>query len=154
MRKQILAATVALTLASAGAALAGDIYKWVDADGNVNYGDRPVGEQSERMAIESTPTDPQAVREQYQSGMQARTEKYQADREAADEAAKAEEEMRAEAEERRKKCEASRATMERFVRSRRLYREDENGERVYMDESETLAARQRVEDQVNEYCNP
>jgi hypothetical protein len=154
MSKQILAATVTLLLAASGAAFAGDIYKWVDADGNVHYGDRPVGEQAERMAIDSSPTDQSAVQERYQTKMQARVEQHDADREAADEAAKAEEEMRAEAEQRRKKCEASRATMERFVRSRRLYREDENGERVYLDEAETLAARQRVENQVSEYCNP
>ena len=77
-----------------------------------------------------------------------------ADAEAAAEAAKAEEEKQAEADERREKCASSRATMERFVRSRRLYREDESGERVYLDEAETLAARQRVEDAVSEYCNP
>jgi hypothetical protein len=154
MKKQILAAAIALTLASSGAALANDIYKWVDADGNVHYGDRPVGQQSERMAIQSRPTDPAAVRDQYQSGMQSFTERREADAEAAAEAAKAEEEKQAEAEERRKKCESSRATMERFVRSRRLYREDESGEREYLDEAETLAARQRVEDAVSEYCNP
>ncbi len=154
MRKQMFSAAIVLTLASAGAAFAGDIYKWVDADGNVHYGDRPVGEQSERMAIDSRPTDQSAVREQYQASMQARTEAHQADATAAEEAAQAEEEMRAEAEERRKKCEASRATMERFVQSRRLYREDDSGERVYLDEAETIAARQRVEDAVSEYCNP
>ena len=42
--------------------------------------------------------------------------------------------------------------MQRFVTSRRLYREDEAGERVYLDEAETQAARQRVEDQISEYC--
>jgi len=154
MRKQIIAASVLLTLASAGTAFASDIYKWVDADGNVHYGDRPAGQQPERVAIDSKPTNPSAVNQQYQASMHARVEPHQAAAEAAEEAAKAEAEKRAEAEERSKKCAASRATMESFVRSRRLYREDDNGERVYMDEAETLAARQRVEDQVNEYCNP
>ena len=154
MKKQILATAIALTLVSSGAALANDIYKWVDADGNVHYGDRPVGQQSERMAIDSRPTDNAAVRDQYQAGMQARAEHNAAYAEAAAEAAKAAEEKQAEADERRKKCESSRATMENFVRSRRLYREDESGERVYLDEAETLAARQRVEDAVSEYCNP
>lgn len=154
MKKQILATAIALTLVSSGAVLANDIYKWVDADGNVHYGDRPVGQQSQRMAIDSRPTDNAAVRDQYQAGMQARAEHNTADADAAAEAAKAAEEKQAEADERRKKCESSRATMENFVRSRRLYREDESGERVYLDEAETLAARQRVEDAVSEYCNP
>ena len=154
MRKQILATAIALTLALSGSALASDIYKWVDAEGNVHYGDRPVGDQSERMAIQSRPTDPAAVREQYQARLQARSERREADAEAAAEAAESENEKRNEAEERMQKCQASRATMERFVRSRRLYREDANGERVYLDEAEMLAARQRVENDVSKYCNP
>ena len=86
--------------------------------------------------------------------MHARVERHEAEAGAAEEAAKAEAEKRTEAEERSTKCAAARATMERFVRSRRLYQEDDNGERVYLDEAETLAARQRVENQVSEYCNP
>lgn len=154
MRKQILVTAIAVALASTGSVLASDIYKWVDADGNVHYGDRPAGQQSERMAIESRPTDNAAVRDQYQAGMQARVEERTAETEAAAEAAKAAAEKRAEADERRKKCESSRATMERFVHSRRLYREDESGEREYLDEAETLATRQRVEEAVSEYCSP
>ena len=154
MRKQIIAASVLLTLASAGTAFASDIYKWVDADGNVHYGDRPAGQQSERMAIDSKPTNPSAVSQQYQASMHARVERHETEAGAAEEAAKAEAEKRTEAEERSTKCAAARATMERFVRSRRLYQEDDNGERVYLDEAETLAARQRVENQVSEYCNP
>jgi hypothetical protein len=126
----------------------------VDADGNVHYGDRPVGDDSERMAIESRPTDRAAVSAQYQAGMQARAERRQADNEAAAEAAEVAEAQRAEAEERRLKCQTARSTMERFVRSRRLYRQDENGERTYLDEAETIAARQRVEDEVAQYCSP
>ena len=106
------------------------------------------------MAIESRRTDNAAVRDQYQAGMQARAAQVEADNEAAAEAAKAAEEAQAEAEERRSKCESSRATMERYVRSRRLYRQDENGEREYLDEAEMLAERQRLENVVREYCNP
>jgi uncharacterized membrane protein YebE (DUF533 family) len=42
--------------------------------------------------------------------------------------------------------------LQKYLTSRRLYRQDENGERVYLDEDETLAARERVEDQVQEFC--
>ena len=154
MNKLLLATVAALSLALPGLSLASDIYKWVDADGNVHYGDRPVGDDSERMAIESRPTDRATVSAQYQAGMQARAERVEADAEAKAEAQKLEEEQRAEAEERRLKCQTARSTMERFVRSRRLYRQDESGERTYLDEAETIAARQRVEDQVAEYCSP
>ena len=66
---------------------------------------------------------------------------------------KAEEELRAQADERRQKCEASRATMQKFVTSRRIYTQDESGERVYMDDAQMQAARERVENDINEYCN-
>ena len=41
----------------------------------------------------------------------------------------------------------------RFVQSRRLYKEDENGERVYLDDEETQAAREKTQQQVQEFCN-
>ena len=153
MNRQTAAAVVTLLLALPCAAGASDIYKWVDENGNVQYGDRPVGEASERVAIESRPTDRAGVQARYQAAAQARTERRDADRKAEDENREAEDEARTAAEERRQKCEASRATMQRFVTSRRLYREDESGERVYLDESQSQAARKRVEDQINEYCN-
>jgi hypothetical protein len=39
-----------------------------------------------------------------------------------------------------------------MLTSRRLYREDENGERVYLDEAQMQSARDRVQSQVEEYC--
>jgi hypothetical protein len=43
--------------------------------------------------------------------------------------------------------------LQRFVTSRRLYREDESGERVYLDEEQSQAARERVQQQVEEHCS-
>ena len=72
MKTQVIAAAATLALAASGAALAGDIYKWVDAEGNVHYGDRPAGAQSERMAIDSKPTDEARVAAQTQARADAR----------------------------------------------------------------------------------
>lgn len=149
-----LAIAVALTLAAAaaGTAVAGDIFKWTDEDGNVHFGDRPEGEDTERLAIQSKPTDPAHV----QAMVQARAE---AAAKAAEEEAAATpqgpspEELQAQAEARAEKCSKYRAQLQRFVQSRRLYRQDENGERVYLDEEETQAARERVENQVQEFCS-
>ena len=152
MKKQFIVAAATLTLTVSGAALAGDIYKWVDEDGNVHYGDKPVGAQSERMAIESRPTDQARVTAQVHARTEARAQAREAEAAAAAEGP-SEEELRAQAEERRRNCEKSRADMQRMVTSRRLYREDENGERVYLDETEMQATRQRVEEQINEFCS-
>lgn len=144
-------AAVMIALAIGGAALAGDIYKWVDDQGNVHYEDKPIA-GSERLAIQSQPTDPSRIQAQVQAGAEARTSAQEA-RAAAAEEEQALEEERAKAAELAQKCEQARATMQRFVTSRRLYREDDDGERTYLDEVEMQAARQRVEDQISEHCN-
>ena len=153
MNRHILAIAMTLMLAVSGVAVASDIYKWVDEDGNVHYGDKPVSNESERVAIESRPTDRARVQAQYQAAAQARAENRDARAQADEESREAEEDLRAQAEERRQKCEASRATMQRFVTSRRIYTQDESGERVYMDDAQMQAARERVENDINEYCN-
>lgn len=151
MNKQVIAVTATLTLALSSAAIAGDIYKWVDEDGNVQYGDRPVTTQVERMPIDSAPTDPARVTAQTQARVESRTRAREAEAAAAAEGP-SEEEQQTQAQQRRQQCETSRANMQRMVTSRRLYREDEAGERVYLDEAETQATRQRVEDEISEFC--
>ena len=136
-----------------GTAVATEIYKWVDADGNIQYGDRPSGAESEvQLQIASRPTDPARI----QAQTTARLEQQATAREAAatEPQGPSEEEVLAEARERAEKCTMYRARLEKFVQSRRLYREDANGERVYLDEAETQAARENVQHQVEEYCSP
>ena len=150
MRNQTIITAVLLALVTTSSVFASEIYKWTDEEGNVHYGDKPTG-TSERVAISSRPTNPAVVRSTTKSvaDYQAqRTENLAAEAVEAAEAA----ELRAAADQRAQKCTQYRQTMQKFVISRRLYVEDENGERVYLDESETLAARDRVEKQVEVYC--
>ena len=152
IRKNTIACLIMFVVSASGIALANDIYKWTDGDGNVHYGDRPTGDATEeRLAIGSRPTNPSTV--------QARVQSRYAAKEAAEEAAASEpqgpteDELRAQAAERRQKCDTYKARLQKFVTSRRLYKQDENGERVYLDEEQTHAARERVENQVQEYCH-
>ena len=154
MKKQIIATTVSIiVLAATSTVFANDIYKWTDADGNVHYGDRPAeGAQPQRLAIASQPTDPARIQAANQARVASRTEAAEAAAAAAaDEPSP--EDLRAEAAERAQQCTTYRQRMLDFATSRRLYREDESGERVFLDEQEMQAARQRVEDQVTEYCS-
>jgi hypothetical protein len=146
-----------MAAAITGTAAAAEIYKWVDADGNVQYGDRPSGAESEvQLQIASQPTDAAHI----QAQATARLEQQENAREVAREAAAnepqgpSEDELRAEARDRAEKCTMYSARLEKFVQSRRLYREDASGERVYLDEAETQAARENVQHQVEEYCSP
>jgi hypothetical protein len=143
-----------LVMLAAGAASASDIYKWTDADGNVHFGDRPSGAATEeRLGLNSSPTNPDRVRAIVQARNSARAERNE-QKAAAAGAEPTAEELRAEEAERKEKCETYKERLQKFVTSRRLYREDESGERAYLDEEETLAARARVQEQVVEYCSP
>lgn len=157
MNKLRLILCTSLLSASLGLSAA-EIFKWTDEDGNVHYGDRPTGavagqDQYETVPIASRRTDAAQVN----AGVEARQERDAARAEARDAAAKAEEEAadaRAEAEERSKMCEQSRARLEKFVRSRRLYRVDDSGERTYLDEAQMQDARAKMQERVEEYCSP
>ena len=151
-RKLVLTcAVVALTFA--GGATASEIYRWVDAEGNVHYGDRPSGAPAEqRLQLSYARTDGSAV----EARVQARRDAKAAQDEAEAEAAKAAQEAAEEAEiaaEQQKACESARARLETYRSSRRLYKADENGERVYLDEEQRQAASQRIQDQISEFCN-
>lgn len=134
-------------------AFAGEIYKYVDEEGNVHYLDRPTGESGEeRMNITYSGTSSAAIsaqvkrRQDYMEALdEARSEKA-SQREA-------EEQARAEMEARAAKCEQNRARLETYLQSRRLYRENEAGEREYLDEEQMQEARRKAEEAIQETCS-
>ena len=142
----LVATTVALVLA--GAAHASEIYKWVDENGTVHYVDRPSGSPTEeRLDVASRRTDSAAVRASVQARLDRQSQRQEAREQAAEEAQTAAE-AEAEREKRAEQCAMYRARMESYLQSRRLYREDEAGERVYLDEAETLEARAKVQEKI------
>mgnify|MGYP001823993715 CR=1 FL=1 len=151
--KRIVLSCAVLAMTMASGAMANEIYKWTDADGNVHYEDRPTGaETEERLSITYGRTDSSAV----QRRVKARTDAQASRREAESVAAAAEQEAadNAAAEEARAaKCESSRARLESYLQSRRLYRTDANGERVYLDDAQRQEARQKAEEQITEFCS-
>jgi len=152
MNRKILVLVLSAA-ALATSAFAGEIYKYVDEDGNVHYLDRPTGESGEeRMDISYSGTSNAAV--------SARVEKrrdYMATLEEARSEAKsqreAEAQARAEMEARAAKCQEHRARLESYLQSRRLFRENEAGEREYLDEEQTMEARRKVEEAIQEDCS-
>ena len=144
---------LASALTASGGAFADSIYKWTDADGNIHYEDRPSGAATEvRMNLTYSRTDDDAVEQRIEARLDKQTAKREAAVVAAEEA-KSADEKRAEADVQRKQCDSYRDTLETQMQARRLYREDENGERVYLDDSARLEARQRTEDFVQEFCD-
>jgi hypothetical protein len=145
----VLAAAVVIS----STAPAAEIYKWVDEDGNVHYVDRPTGNPTEeRLDILSRRTSNSAVRAAVQTRLDRQATRREAQEEA-DRAAQAAADAEAEREKRREQCQMFRARMETYLQSRRLYRENEAGERVYLDETETLEARAKVQEKIQEFCD-
>ena len=152
IRRLALTCAVAAITFAAGAT-ANEIYRWTDDNGNVHYEDRPSGAASEeRIDITYRRTDSGAVNQRVQARLDREADRADAksvaaarEQEAADQAAAAEE--------RAKACERARARLETYLQSRRLYRTDENGERVYLDDAERQEARQKAEEQITEVCS-
>jgi hypothetical protein len=112
-KRIVLTCTIAALTVSMGA-MANEIYKWTDADGNVHYEDRPTGAATEvRLDLTYRSTDRSAVQ----------------------------------------RCERSRARLETYLQARRVYRTDENGERVYLDDTQRDEARRKAEEQIAEFCS-
>ena len=144
-------AVMAMTFA--GGAAANESYRWVDADGNVHYGDRPSGAATEqRLQLTFARTDGSAVEKRVQERLEAKTARAEAEAEAEKAAQEAAEEAEIAAEQ-QKACESARARLETYRSSQRLYKADENGERVYLDDEQRQAASRRIEEQIAEFCN-
>ena len=56
------------------------------------------------------------------------------------------------AEQKQQQCEQARDRLQTYLGARKLYREDANGERVYLDQAGIDEARQRAEEAIAEYC--
>jgi len=148
--RQLITVSLAALLAS-GLAVAGEIYKWTDDEGNVHYEDRPTGDtEFEHMNVVSRNTDNSIVQARLDANRKAREAARQVASEAPPEMTK--EEVRAEQEKRQAECQKFRDQLQSFLRSQRLYQEDEAGDRTYLSEQEVMAARTRVEGQIQEYC--
>lgn len=151
MRYSIIAATLILSVALASAATASEIYKWTDENGNVHYTDKPLEPSSERMNIASRSTDNSAVQSQTQARLERKADAAEAAANAP--AGPSPEDLRAEKKKRAEQCTMYRERLTRFIQTRHLYRENESGDRTYLDEAEMLAAQEEVQDQIKEYCN-
>ncbi|MCH8059441.1 MAG: DUF4124 domain-containing protein [Proteobacteria bacterium] len=153
MSRIALTLIAAAALTASGGSIAGEIYKWTDEDGISHYMDRPTGQPSEqRLAFISTATNDSAVRDR----VQARHERQAARQESratAAERQQSEAETLAQNERRQQQCQMYRSRLQNFLRSRRLYQENDAHERTYLDDDQILEAREKVQDMITETCS-
>lgn len=148
-----LAGFAALAITVSSAVYADEIYKWTDEDGNVHYEDRPSGEPSEqRLQFSYNRTDSTAVDERVkaQRDVENTRREARADKDAEDQTIA---EERAAAEKKLEQCQQYRASLKVMLESRRVYREDEAGERTYLDDTARAEARTKAEELIKETCS-
>ncbi len=152
MKRYRLVFTVSVAaLLFSGATVAGEIYKWIDEDGNAHYEDRPITDaEFERLNIASKSTDNAAIQARKTADREARAAARQVAAEAPKEMSK--QEVRAEQEKRQEQCQTYRDRMVQFSRSQRLFEEGEDGERRYLDDAQTVAAHNQVQQKIDKYC--
>lgn len=154
-RKQTLVLAAAALSLVAGSALASDIYRYTDADGNVHYVDRPSGADSEQRVAIASKRSASSASSTRRAQPQATAESAEADA-AGDEngnSKKSRSEIIAEQKERDKRCADFRAKLETMVTSRRLYREGDDGERQYLSDAEIDEARAQAQQLIEDNCS-
>lgn len=138
-----LTLTVAPTLAQDG------MYRWVDEQGRVHYGQvPPSGVQAERMRRAAPPAD-QAAQERLERELEARAEREQQSR--------TEEETRAQQEAdrrmRQENCERARSNLETLTSRGSRVTLREGDQYRMLDEEERQSMIERTRNQIREFCD-
>lgn len=132
------------------AALAAGVYKWVDEQGKVHYGDRPGNSNASKIAVPASPppTD---------KSLSERNAKRDKLLQAMEEERKLKEEdsrkAKLKADERKQQCIEAQDKLRRYQESQYIYRPAEGGERIIYSEDERKRATDDAQKAVQEWCN-
>jgi hypothetical protein len=140
-----------LGLIVSAAAHAG-VYKWVDDNGKVHYGDSPQASQATvEMNVDQTTTE-SSVSEDLLSREEKRERLLQSMEEDRIEKQEQRDKRKAENDRNRQKCNRYRDRMRHYERANALYKLDRDGNRVYMSESERASATKSLRARISKYC--
>jgi hypothetical protein len=143
-----------LTVAALAAAPAGaDVYKFKDAHGNVMYTDKPSTLPAERLNVQSQKTDVVAVQARAQEEMKRMQEASAAQQQPADQQAGQQQQApQASDKDKGDRCTKARARYDNYMNSQKLYEQQPNGERRYLDSAEIEAARASAKATMDIWC--
>lgn len=129
------------------------VYKWVDDNGKVHYGDQP---QSSHPGVElnidvTSPVsrgsgEDQLSREEKRERLLQSMEEDRLDKQEQREKQKA---LRAQ---NRQKCNRYRDRMRHYQRANALYKLDQDGNRVYITDTDRAKATKKLQAQIDRYC--
>ncbi|VAX08347.1 hypothetical protein MNBD_GAMMA26-543 [hydrothermal vent metagenome] len=127
------------------------IYRWVDDQGNVHFGDKPQADNAELLKLPTTPspsTPPPSAADRKQT-QQKMLDIHQEDREKK-KAAKIEDKKKAK--ELRKQCADARDRLARYLRTSRMYENTGEGERRWFTEAERNTEIEHLRKKIKHAC--
>jgi len=141
----------ALLVVLAAMPAAADVYRWVEKDGHVHFGDRPPPGSAERITVPVAPA-PDAGLKNRRLRRQRLLDAFEEERRLQEQAAK---EAAQEAERRRQYCRQAQDRLRGIEASRRVYEMDEQGNRAYRwwndnEKDQAIAEARRA---VQQYCD-
>ena len=143
---------ILIALFVSNTAIAGKLYKWVDENGKVHYGDSPqVSQPTVEMNVEETAPEP-SFSEDLLSREEKRERLLQSMEEDRLEKQEKRNNQKAENEKNRQKCNRYRDRMRHYERANALYKLDKDGSRVYMSDGDRASATKSLRAKINKYC--
>ncbi len=154
-------AMAAMAMVAPGLGGATEIYRCVDEGGRVTFSQNPCGPKSEAIEIEDRRTPPARAADEARARERAENldklveelEESRAQR--LEEGARkraAREARRQDEAARRARCEHARATLRTLSIQAPVYRLDEEGERVFLDDADRASEILRMRDEIEQFC--
>jgi len=149
-----------LAIAFAGTASA-QLYKWVDNNGRVQYGDTPPGDASKVTRLRPAPagsapapaaTSETAAKDKDKDKALTPEQAFKKRQQERQEAEQKAEKERAEADQKRAGCENAQAGLRQLQSGQRLSTVNSAGERVFIDDNERARQLQRAQKSVDDWC--
>lgn len=129
------------------------VYKWVDENGKVHYGDQPLASQPNvEMNIDDTPSVSSGSSDSGMSREEKRERLLQSMQEDRLEKQEQKEKQQALRAQNKKKCNSYRDQMRHYQRANALYKLDRDGNRIYMSDSQRSSATKKLQAKIDRYC--
>lgn len=127
-----------------------EIYKWVDAQGNVHYSDKPVKEDAQQMDIKTdSSSGPKVSQQERLERRQRLLQAYDEDRAKQKEIDTKEQKQK---DQLKRECVIAKDRLARYERSRGLYDFDKDGNRIILEDKEKQRITDTLRQQINQHC--
>ncbi len=151
LRSSLLTFALATFAVLAGTASA-DVYKYQDAQGNVQYTDKPRTLPAERINVQSQKTDVVAMRARQEAEQQRMQAQEQARQQAATLSGDQQAAAQLNAADKAEHCSKARERYDSYMNSQKLYEQLPDGERRYLSSEELDAARAAAKASMDTLC--